>query len=818
MKREAIIIMSYASIFSILFFSVFVISLVSGIFVLHNHAKAYANRVYFALIIAIGFWSIGLAFATSAPDASSCEIWRRFSAVGWGSAYSIILHFILIITGKIRLIKKWWRLVLLYGPAVITVLAFAVPGILNPSPYHLQLTQYGWINVAKIRNYNVWDWIFFVYYIGYILSGLALLFQWGRNATEFKIKKQSLALFLSLLSVFVLGSISDIILGNILGKAPQMAPVFLLIPIFTFIQTIKKYDFITSKPIEKKENYGTIIICVILYVFLFFLLSELAGKINGFEFIHITGIGTKGIITQFQLLISIILVIKEHKSGFIAAILLNSLSLFSSAAFAIIKQSTDSLPGIISYITTLLVIMLIAIFKKDTNTSIEEMQKQRQTLEVSEKKLFQMAYYDTLTGFHNRDWFVENLNQMIIAAKRFPSMIGVIFVDLDSFKTINDTMGHSIGDAVLKKISKRLSSCLREEDTLTRFGGDEFLMMVPHIENPQDLHKITDRIVKIFNQHIFVEDKEYFITASVGVAIYPIDGEDPETLIKNADIAMYSAKSKGKNQCVYCSTDIKNDTIRTLKLTNSLYRALDKNELFLVYQPQVSVTTQKIVGFEALLRWDNAEYGFIPPNVFIPMAEQTGLINPIGLWVFEKACKQLKKWIVDDGKSISLSINLSLEQLKDDLISVKIQKILNDTKTDPKNIQVEITESIAFNEDPFVLQRLKEIKDLGILIAIDDFGTGFSSFMRLKTFPIDILKIDIDFVRGISSGSQKDKSIIKGMINLAKNLDIIVLAEGVETKEQFDFLREHGCNMIQGYYFYKPMAAHDIEMMIKKES
>jgi len=395
-------------------------------------------------------------------------------------------------------------------------------------------------------------------------------------------------------------------------------------------------------------------------------------------------------------------------------------------------------------------------------------------------------------------------------------MIGVVFVDLDSFKTINDTMGHSIGDAVLKKISKRLSSCLREEDTLTRFGGDEFLMMVPHIENLQDLHKITDRIVKIFNQHIFVEDKEYFITASVGVAIYPIDGEDPETLIKNADIAMYSAKSKGKNQCVYCSTDIKNDTIRTLKLTNSLYRALDKNELFLVYQPQVSVTTQKIVGFEALLRWDNAEYGFIPPNVFIPMAEQTGLINPIGLWVFEKACKQLKKWIVDDGKSISLSINLSLEQLKDDLISVKIQKILNDTNTDPKNIQVEITESIAFNEDPFVLQRLKEIKDLGILIAIDDFGTGFSSFMRLKTFPIDILKIDMDFVRGISSGSQKDKSIIKGMINLAKNLDIIVLAEGVETKEQFDFLREHGCNMIQGYYFYKPMAAHDIEMMIKK--
>ena len=303
------------------------------------------------------------------------------------------------------------------------------------------------------------------------------------------------------------------------------------------------------------------------------------------------------------------------------------------------------------------------------------------------------------------------------------------------------------------------------------------------------------------------------MTASAGVAVYPVDGEDSETLLKNADIAMYEAKAGGKNQILYCSPAMKEETIKKIKLTNSLYRALDKNELYLHYQPQVEVKSQKIVGFEALLRWNNEEYGMVSPNIFIPMAEQTGLIRPIGLWVIKTACKQFKEFNKSGNKNITLSVNLSIEQLKDITIAERISQILYDTKMNPKNLQIEITESIAFNEDSHILERLEDIRNLGISVSIDDFGKGYSSFNRLKTFNIDLIKIDMDFVHGIISRSQKDRAIIKSIIQIAKNLKIKVLAEGVETEEQFTYLRDNGCDIIQGYYFYKPMPASEIEKL-----
>lgn len=424
-----------------------------------------------------------------------------------------------------------------------------------------------------------------------------------------------------------------------------------------------------------------------------------------------------------------------------------------------------------------------------------------------------MAYYDSLTGLHNKDMFEEQLNKSIDEAKNI-SMLGIVFLDLDSFKSVNDTMGHPTGDYVLKIIANRLSSCLRAEDTIARFGGDEFLILIKNIKSYDELKKVTSRIMDVFEEPMVVQDIEYFITASAGVSVYPVDGENSETLIKNADIAMYRAKTCGKNQCIYCSPMIKDETITKMKLTNSLYRALDRNELYLNYQPQISAETQEIIGFEALLRWNNKEHGLVSPNIFIPMAEQTGLIRQIGLWTIKTACEDFKSFKKCYDKDIILSINLSIEQLKDNNIAEKINKILFDTETDAKDIQIEITESIAFNEDPNILQRLKDIRNLGIKISIDDFGKGYSSFNRLKTFPIDLLKIDMDFVRGITAPSKKDRAIIKSIIQIAKNLNIEVLAEGVETKEQYTYLKYNGCDMIQGYYFYKPMPANEIESLI----
>ncbi len=806
--------MQYTTVFSILFFTTCIVSLVSGILVLQNNRKAPANLCFFGLVIAVNFWSLGLALATSATNVVTCEFWRRFSAIGWGSAYAIILHFVIIISGTGRPRKKWWFYLLLYLPAAISVFSFAIPSEINKNPYQLIRTEFGWVNVA---GNSIWDWIFYVYYIGYTITSLLLLLRWNKKSSDITVKRQSRIIFLSFVFTFVIASFTDVLLNRGSAQLPQMAPIIMLIPIIAIYHSIKKYGFIVTKSVDKKGRYLNLIISIILYIVLIFFISGLGAEGSIFQLSNLKSITIRGMITQAQMLILIYLVLRENKPGIIAAIILNLNSLFGSLLFMYRFKSTESLPGIFSYLAVFIIIILIASYKKKTAENIAEITKQRLSLEESEKKLYQMAYYDVLTGLPNKEMLTYHLDRTIEATRRNAGLIGVIFIDLDNFKSVNDTMGHSTGDIVLKQMGNKLSGCLRGEDTISRFGGDEFLMMVSNIKSHDDLKIITNRIMAVFNQPISVQNIEYFISASVGVAVYPFDGEDSETLIKNADIAMYSAKNSGKNMCVYCTTDMKNDIIKKLKLTNSIYRALDRNEFFLNYQPQVKAETKEIIGFEALLRWRNDEYGLIPPDVFIPIAEQTGLIRSIGLWVFKSACEQFKIFESIYNKELCMSINLSLEQLKDTNIAEKMHKIITSVGVNPNKLQIEITESTAFNEDPYVLQRLKDIKNLGIEISIDDFGKGYSSMSRLKTFPIDVLKIDMDFVHGISSKSQKDQAIINSIIQIAKNLNIEVVAEGVETEEQFLYLKENGCDIIQGYYFYKPMAAREIESLLKSD-
>lgn len=807
--------MNIQHFFSIMFISVCVVSLVIGIFVLNNNSKSTTNRSFFFMMISINIWSLGLALATSANDVEVCEMWRRFSAIGWGTFYSILFHFLLIITGYNTILKKWWTRLFLYLPAVICIFAFAIPSGLNPTPFQLQQTEFGWINVSS---FNIWDLFFYVYYIGYSITSLVFVLRWGRSSSEKNIKMQSSAIFLSFMIALILASLTDVLLGNTFAKLPQMAPIILLIPIVVIYRIVMKYGFIMPEIKYKQDCFICVIVSVILYVILAYMQIRSSSGISlaGLEVLNTYTI--RGIMIQLQMLASIYLVIKQDRLGYITAVLLNAGSLLVSMSFIILSRSTEPLPGTFSYLLVFFIIALIENYKKKTAANIEEINNQRESLQISEKKLYQMVYYDTLTGLYNKDWFIEHLNQSIHTAKRKAAMIGVIFIDLDSFKSVNDTMGHKTGDELLRIIADRLSKCARENDIISRFGGDEFLINASNIERQEDLNIITDRIRGVFKDRISVQGIEYFITASVGVAVYPLDGEDSETLIKNADIAMYSAKNKGKNQCVYCSADIKNDIIKKMKLTNSLYRALEKSELYLHYQPQVDAKTQKITGLEALIRWNNEEYGMVPPDVFIPMAEQTGLIRMIGLWVIKTACKEFKTFTNIYGKEISLSINLSVNQLIDTNIADKIREILYDTETDGKNIHIEITESIAFNEDPCILKQLHNIRNLGISISIDDFGKGYSSFSRLNTFPIDLLKIDMAFVRGITSGNQKDKAIINSIIQIAKNLKIGIIAEGVETEEQFIYLRKKGCNKIQGYYFYKPMPASEVETLLRSKT
>ncbi|WP_050740901.1 EAL domain-containing protein [Acetobacterium bakii] len=431
----------------------------------------------------------------------------------------------------------------------------------------------------------------------------------------------------------------------------------------------------------------------------------------------------------------------------------------------------------------------------------------------TENEMNYLAYYDALTGLPNRVLFSNRLEQAIKLAKHNEKYLGVIFIDIDGFKEVNDALGHDWGDYLLKHIGKRLAGCIRKYDTVARFGGDEFLIMVPQLSQRTDLEDVTRKIMTVFLEPITVNNQEFYITASGGIAVFPEDGENVNSLIKNADLALYVAKKKGKGQVAFCSAEMKDEVLEKLILTNSLYQALERNELHLEYQPQVCIKSQSIIGFEALLRWNHPRLGAISPAVFIPLAEQTGLINTIGEWVLTSACVQNKAWQDRGFKPVRMAVNLTVEQFRSSNVEKMVKECLEKTGLESRYLELEITESIAMKESRYVEKSLEALKKLGVSISIDDFGTEYSSLSRLKDMPVDRLKIDMQFIQRIGV-SAKDDSIIAVMIYLAKRLGLKVIAEGVETVAQLDFLRLENCDEVQGYYYYKPLSIAEIEEII----
>lgn len=434
----------------------------------------------------------------------------------------------------------------------------------------------------------------------------------------------------------------------------------------------------------------------------------------------------------------------------------------------------------------------------------------------AEREINYMAYYDQLTGLPNHTLFKDRLNQAIHLAQRSAKLIVVFFIDLDSFKAVNDTMGHLGGDELLKRVSERLQNRVRRYDTVSRFGGDEFLVMLPQIADPEDIRKVAANLMDAFRQPVQVGGQEFFITASAGVAVFPEDGADAETLIKNADLAMYAAKEQGKNRYLLCSPGMKADVLNRMRLTNSLYRALERRELVLHFQPQVNLVSRRIIGLEALIRWRHPELGMVSPGTFIPLAEQTGLINPIGEWVLRTACRQAKVWCDQGLRPLRMAVNLSVEQFRNPDLVRLVSDVLRETGLDPACLELEITESTASRSSDYITRVLNELKALGVSISIDDFGTEYSSLNRLKTLPIDRVKMAMQFVQGIGSGG-KDEAIARVVIALARNLGLQVIAEGVETEGQLAFLDEQRCDEVQGYYFFRPLTAGDAELALHRQ-
>ena len=428
------------------------------------------------------------------------------------------------------------------------------------------------------------------------------------------------------------------------------------------------------------------------------------------------------------------------------------------------------------------------------------------------KELAHQAHHDALTGLPNRLIFNECLNQALARAKRKRGMLSVMFLDLDHFKLINDTMGHNLGDLLLMEVAERIRQTLREGDTIARQGGDEFLVLLPEINDEQEVVSVTERILGVFTHPILLEGNEVYMSTSIGISLYPNDGTEMETLVKQADTAMYYAKEQGKNNYQFYTAGLNIKANQLLSTENSLRKALARGEFILHYQPQVDIESGCIVGLEALIRWNSAEQGIVPPFSFIPIAEETGLILPIGEWVLRTACVQNKAWQEQGYPHLRMSVNISARQFRELKFVELVEGILKETGLDAQWLEIEITESIAMENSNASVEMLSRLKNLGVQISIDDFGTGFSSLNYLRRMPIDTLKIDQSFIQDISSG-ENGEEVVTAIIQLAKSLRLKVIAEGVETNTQWSFLKEKRCDEMQGFLFSKAVPPQEVEKL-----
>jgi diguanylate cyclase (GGDEF)-like protein len=419
------------------------------------------------------------------------------------------------------------------------------------------------------------------------------------------------------------------------------------------------------------------------------------------------------------------------------------------------------------------------------------------------------AYHDSLTGLPNRTLFRERLMQVLAELPGQAHSAAVLFLDIDRFKNVNDSLGHILGDQLLQRLGERLSACLDEGDFLARPGGDEFIVLAHEVRGYEEVLRKALAILAIFEEPIIVGDYELYLTTSIGVSIYPIGGTDADTLIRNADTAMYFAKERGNRLHVY-TEDMNGKLLERLSLENDLRKGIERGELVLFYQPKVETRSGKVVGMEALVRWNHPDKGVISPVNFIPLAEDTGLIVPLGEWVLAEACRQIKVWEAKGFRPIPISVNLSSRQFQKKDLVLRIWEIISEFHINPAYLELELTESCIMQTPELSSHTLHQLKKRGMSIALDDFGTGYSSLSYLRSFPLDVLKIDKGFVKDVTSNPD-NAAIITTIITLAHNLGLKVICEGVETKEQLDFLKDRECDEIQGYYYSPPVPPEDFE-------
>jgi diguanylate cyclase (GGDEF)-like protein/PAS domain S-box-containing protein len=426
----------------------------------------------------------------------------------------------------------------------------------------------------------------------------------------------------------------------------------------------------------------------------------------------------------------------------------------------------------------------------------------------SQEKLDHLAHHDPLTQLPNRLLFHDRLQHAIQRATRGNEQLALLFIDLDRFKNVNDTLGHHIGDELLKQVAHALSDKLREGDTLARLGGDEFIVLLEDVEGQYGAGQVAEKLVAMFEHPFMVAGHELFVTCSVGISVFPTDAADLNMLIRNADVAMYQAKARGRNGYRFYQPSMTGEGVERLRLETYLRRSIEKEEVFLNFQPQVEIDTGKLLGVEALVRWNHPELGLVPPHRFIPLAEDTGFINQLGQWVLYEACRQMVRWEEAGLHVPKMAVNLSAKQFERGSMVNTVADILRETGLAPHRLQLEVTESVIMNTGD-ALAFINDLHAVGVSLAIDDFGTGYSSLAYLKQMPVQTLKIDRSFIKDIST-DVNDEAIAIAIIQLGRSMNLSVIAEGVETEQQAAFLLRHGCNQAQGFYYSRPVMPDDL--------
>ena len=469
--------------------------------------------------------------------------------------------------------------------------------------------------------------------------------------------------------------------------------------------------------------------------------------------------------------------------------------------------------GVLGSLSLLYLFLFLIVYRADT-IIVAHGEEERL---AQEEKLVHQAYHDSLTGLPNRAQFAGRLDEMLKRAKRNGAMCAVLFLDLDRFKDVNDSLGHFVGDRLLQRVGERLKRCLREVDIVARHSGDEFVVALPDITRVDQVTITAEKIREVLSDTAYsIDGHQLAVTASIGVSVYPADGGSMVELIKNADAAMYHGKQMGRNNFQFYAADMTAKALAALTMERDLRRALEEEEFFLHYQPQMEIGTGKIVGAEALIRWRHPEKGLVPSLQFIPIAEERGLIVSIGDWVLREACRQNREWQKAGLPQFPVAVNLSALQFRQSDLPKRVARFLKDSNLAPEHLELELTESAVMREPEAAVATMRQLKSVGLKLSLDDFGTGYSSLSYLKRFPLDKIKVDQSFVRGLPSDPD-DLAIASAILAMAKALRLRTIAEGVEKNEQLEFLRSQDCDEIQGYLVSKPLPAADFAGLMRDQ-